>query len=137
MTDLYFIAAFGLLITTVALLIMVLRRVSRAGGEVVASCLNGLEAIQERIDRTARDEGAKTRDEMNKAAREQRLELAEIVRNFGDSVAKRMVEVASLQKNQLEIFSDNSTPSRNRVLSAWTLFGANRLAPPSSSEKRW
>ena len=106
MTDLYFIAAFGLLITTVILLIMLLRRVSRAGGEIVTSCLNGLEAIQERIDRTARDEGAKTRDEMNKAAREQRLELIEVVKNFGDSVAQRIVDVANLQKVQLEIFSN-------------------------------
>jgi DNA recombination protein RmuC len=106
MTEAYFIAELLLLITTVVLLIVLLRRVSKAGGEVVASCLNGLEAIQERIDRTARDEGAKSRDEMNKAAREQRLELTEVVKNFGDSVAQRIVDVANLQKGQLEIFSN-------------------------------
>jgi DNA recombination protein RmuC len=106
MSDLLPIASFLLLFATVILLVMLLRRLSQAGGEALARSLEAFEKIQERIDRTARDEGTRSRDEMNKAAREQRLELTEIVKNFGDSVAQRIVEVASLQKSQLEIFSD-------------------------------
>ena len=106
MTDLYFIAAFGLLITTVALLVMLLRRVLQAGGEMLAGNLKGLQEIGERTDHTIRDEITKNRDEMGKAARDQRLELTETVKNFGDSIAQRTIEVANLQKAQFEIFSN-------------------------------
>jgi DNA recombination protein RmuC len=90
----------------VILLLMLWRRASQSGFETLTARLEAFERTQERIDRTARDEGAKSRDEMNKAAREQRLELTEIVKNFGDSVTQRIIEVATLQKGQLEIFSD-------------------------------
>ena len=119
MTDLYFIAAFGLLITAVILLIILLMRVSRAGGEMVAGNLKGLQEIQERTDHTIRDETAKSRDEMGKAARDQRLELTETVKNFGDSIAQRTIEVANLQKGQLEIFSNQ--------LSSFSKSSAERL----------
>lgn len=106
MIDAYFTAELLLLIANVVLLIVLLRRVSKSGGQALARSLEAFEKIEERIERTTRDESAKSRDEMNKAAREQRLELTEIVKNFGDSVAQRIFEVANLQKGQLEIFSE-------------------------------
>lgn len=106
MPDLLPIVSLLLLFATVILLVMLLRRVSQSAGEALVRSLEAFEKIQERIERTTRDEGSRSRDEMNRAAREQRLELTENVKTFGDSVAQRMVEVASLQKSQLEIFSD-------------------------------
>ena len=99
-------ASLVLLIATLICLLILLRKASRPGFEALAGRLDAFERTQEGIERAAREEAAKSRDEMNKAAREQRLELAEIVKNFGDSVAQRMVEVANLQKSQLEIFSE-------------------------------
>jgi DNA recombination protein RmuC len=106
MADVFQIGSIVLLFVTVILLLMLLRRLSQTGGETLARGLDAFEKMQERIDHTVRDEGIKSRDEMNKAAREQRLELTAIVNNFGDSVAQRIIEVSALQKGQLEIFSD-------------------------------
>jgi DNA recombination protein RmuC len=99
-------ASLVLLIGTVIWLVILLRKASRPGFEALSVRLDAFERSQEGIERAIREEAAKSRDEMNKAAREQRLELTGIVKNFGDSVAQRMVEVANLQKGQLEIFSD-------------------------------
>jgi DNA recombination protein RmuC len=48
---------------------------------------------------------AQSRDEQGKAAREQRQELIEAFKTFGDSVVQRMMDVASMQKGQLDAFS--------------------------------
>ncbi len=48
---------------------------------------------------------AQSRDELGKAAREQRQELTEAFKTFGDSVVQRMTDVASMQKGQLDAFS--------------------------------
>ena len=106
MIQIFQAGAIVLLLVHLVLLLLLLRRVSQSGGEALARSLEAFERIGERIDRTTREEAAKNRDEMNKAAREQRLELTEIVKNFGDSVAQRIVQVGNLQKGQLEIFSD-------------------------------
>lgn len=106
MTDIFQIGSIVLLLASLVLLGMLVRRVSQSGGEALARSLEAFQKIEERIDRTARDEGAKSREEMNKAAREQRVELTGLITSFGDSVAGRITEIASLQKGQLEIFSD-------------------------------
>jgi len=99
-------ASLVLLITTLICLLILMRKASRPGFEALAGRLDAFERAQEGLERAAREEAAKSRDEMNKAAREQRLELAQVVKNFGDSVAQRMIELGNSQKTQLEIFSD-------------------------------
>ena len=99
-------ASLVLLIATLICLLILMRKASRPGFEALAGRLDAFERAQEGLERAAREEAAKSRDEMNKAAREQRLELAQVVKNFGDSVAQRMIELGNSQKTQLEIFSD-------------------------------
>jgi len=100
------ILALILLVATVALLLMLLKRTSRPEAAIFASRLDNFEKAQERTERTVKDEVIQSRNELSKGTREQRQELTEAFRNFGDSVVQRMIEVANMQKGQLEIFSD-------------------------------
>lgn len=60
----------------------------------------------ERIDRSFRDELVRNRDEFSKGSKAQREELNNAIKLFGDQLAGRMAEVSKMQKNQLDIFSD-------------------------------
>ena len=106
MTDILLIVTVVLLVAAVALLLMLLRKASQADASVLASRLDAFEKAQERTERTVREEVAKSRDELGKAAREQRQELTGAFKTFGDSVVQRMMEVANMQKGQLDAFSD-------------------------------
>ena len=95
-----------LLLMAVTLLLVIFKKVSSpAEASIIASRLDALEKAQERSERAVRDEVARSREELNKADREQRQELNEAFRNFGDSVVQRMTEVANVQQGQLESFS--------------------------------
>jgi len=108
-TDILLIVIVVLLVATVALLLMLLKKASQAGTSVLASRLDAFEKAQERTERAVREEGAQSRDEQGKAAREQRQELTEAFKTFGDSVVQRMMDVASMQKGQLDAFSGQLT----------------------------
>lgn len=109
MTDLLLIVAVGLLVAVVVLLFVLLRRSSQSDASVFASRLDAFEKAQEHTERTVREEVAQNRDELGKAAREQRQELTEAFKTFGDSVAQRMTDVAGMQKGQLDVFSGQLT----------------------------
>jgi DNA recombination protein RmuC len=102
-TDILLILAVVLLIAAVVLLLVLLRKASRV--DVLASRLDAFEKAQERTERAVREEVAQSRDELGKAAREQRQELTEAFKIFGDSVVQRMTDVAGMQKGQLDAFS--------------------------------
>ncbi|HUL20697.1 MAG TPA: DNA recombination protein RmuC, partial [Thermodesulfobacteriota bacterium] len=103
MTDILLILAAVLLIAVAVLLLMLLRKASTVDG--LASRLDAFEKAQERTERAVREEVAQSRDELGKAAREQRQELTEAFKIFGDSVVQRMMDVAGMQKGQLDAFS--------------------------------
>jgi DNA recombination protein RmuC len=103
-TDILLFIAVVLLIIAAVLLLMLLRKPSQA--DVLASRLDAFEKAQERTERAVREEVALSRDELGKAAREQRQELTEAFKTFGDSVVQRMMDVASMQKGQLDAFSN-------------------------------
>ena len=103
MTDILLILAVVLLIAAVVLLFMLFRKASQVDG--LASRLDAFEKAQERTERAVREEVAQSRDELGKAAREQRQELTEAFKIFGDSVVQRMMDVAGIQKGQLDAFS--------------------------------
>jgi len=105
-TDILLIVTLVLLGATVALLLMLLRKASQAGASVLGSRLDAFEKAQERTERAVREEVALSRDELGKAVREQRQELTESFKTFGDSVVQRMMDVAGMQKGQLDAFSD-------------------------------
>jgi len=108
-TDILLIVIIVLLVATVALLLMLLKKASQADTSVLASRLDAFEKAQERTERAVREEGVQSRDEQGKAAREQRQELTEAFKTFGDSVVQRMMDVASMQKGQLDAFSGQLT----------------------------
>ncbi|MBF0217881.1 MAG: DNA recombination protein RmuC [Candidatus Omnitrophica bacterium] len=60
------------------------------------------EKNQERIEGIVREEVSRNREELAKTGREQRIELSETFKTFGDTVIQRIREVASIQKMQLE-----------------------------------
>jgi DNA recombination protein RmuC len=92
----------GLLALVVVLLLVLLKRASRAEDPMLASRLDAFEKVQERTEHMVRDEVALSRGELSKAAREQRQELTEAFKTFGDAVLQRMKEVANFQKVQLD-----------------------------------
>jgi len=102
-TDILLIIAVVLLIAAVVLLLMLFRRSSQV--DVLPSRLDAFEKAQERTERAVREEVAQSRDELGKAAREQRQELTEAFKIFGESVVQRMMDVASMEKGQLDAFS--------------------------------
>ena len=109
MTDILLIVTVVLLVATVALLLMLLRKVSQADTATLVSRLDAFEKAQERTERAVREEVAQNRDEQGKAAKDQRQELTEAFKIFGDSVVQRMMDVASIQKGQLDAFSGQLT----------------------------
>ena len=106
MTDFLLVAIVVLLVAILALLFVLFRKASQADASVLASRLDAFEKLQERTERAIREEVSQNRDELGKAAREQRQELAEGFKTFGDSVVQRMMDVANMQKGQLDAFSD-------------------------------
>jgi DNA recombination protein RmuC len=95
-----------LLLCSIALLALLLYRLSRlAASSGLESRIDSLERQLERQERMVRDELARNRDEAQQSARQGREENASSVSAFGDSLLKRMSELAGLQKDQLDIFA--------------------------------
>jgi len=105
-TDTLLIITVALLVVTVVLLLMLLKRAAQSDPSALASRLDALEKAQERAERAIREEAGRNREELAKAAREQRQELIETLKTFGDSVTQRMRDAADVQKGQLDAFSN-------------------------------
>lgn len=71
----------------------------------LAGRLETLQSLQDRTDRSIRAEIVNFRAETQNQARQERAELAESLRSFGDSVQAHMTEIAGLQHSQLEAFA--------------------------------
>ena len=105
MTDILLIVNLVFLVVTVVLLIILFRKAVQSDASLLVPRLDGFEKAQERTERAVREEVAQSRDEQGKAAREQRQELTEAFKTFGDSVVQRMLDVSNIQKGQLDVFS--------------------------------
>ena len=93
-------------LASIALLALLLYRLSHpAAGSGLESRIDSLERLLERQERMLREELARNRDEAQLSARQGREENARSVSAFGDSLLKRMSELAGLQKDQLDIFA--------------------------------
>lgn len=79
-----------LLIVAIALLLALFRNTARNDPSLLASRLDAFEKAQERTERTVREEVSRSRNELDKAAREQRQELSEAFKMLGDSVIERL-----------------------------------------------
>jgi DNA recombination protein RmuC len=96
-----------ILILLIAVLAVALWQLKRPSVDLspFAAKLEVLQNLQERTDRSVRDEIASFRNEMQKQAHQERAELAGSLKSFGDSVQKSMAEIANLQRCQLEGFA--------------------------------
>jgi DNA recombination protein RmuC len=92
-------------IASLALLALLLYRLSRPAGSGLELRIDSLERLLERQERMLREELARNRDEALLSARQGREENASSVSAFGDSLLKRMSELAGLQKDQLDTFA--------------------------------
>jgi len=99
-------AALLLSLLSVLLLIVVLTRLKGVGSASgLEARIDSLERQLERQERVLREELARNREEALQSARQGREENAAALNAFGDSLMKRMSEIAGLQKDQLEIFA--------------------------------
>ena len=105
MTDVWLSVMALLLVVAVSLLAFVVRRLTRPADDGFGPRLDGFEKGLERVERAVRDEVARNRDEQGRIDREQRRELAEALKAFGDTVAARSAEGAAAHERQLEAMS--------------------------------
>jgi DNA recombination protein RmuC len=71
----------------------------------VQNKIDGIEKLLERHERILREELARSREEAHSGSRHMREEMTGSITVLGDSLSKRMSEIAGLQKNQLELFA--------------------------------
>src|SRR5512138_3541816 len=95
-----------LILLTIACLVLLLLLLRRTGGDATAGRLELLDRSLERSERALRDELARLRDEMGQHEREGRQEQGTALRAFGESLLKRMTDIAGFQKSQLDTFSE-------------------------------
>jgi len=75
--------------------------------------LQNLEKNQQRTESVLKEEIVKNRAETNQNNQFARQEMSNSLKSFGDSLLSRMTEIAGLQKNQLDTFSNQlSTQTR-------------------------
>lgn len=105
MTEPLLIGLIILVVLAIILLILLLTRSSHNPFVQFESRFASLEKTLERNERLVNGEIAMNREESNINARQVREELNQSVRSFNDSVLARMAEIATLQRNQLDIFA--------------------------------
>lgn len=105
MSSYLIIAVFVLLVINVVMLLLMLLRGDRQGSAGLEQRLSALEKGQERAEQGMKEELGRARLEAAAVARQGREEGANTLRLFSDSLLARMTEIAGLQKNQLDSFS--------------------------------
>ena len=106
MTEVFVIIATLLSAAAVMLLIVLIRKSGNAGRDAELARLESLERAMERSERGVRDELARLREELLQQSREGREEQSAALRGFGDSMLRRMTEIAGMQKGQLDTFAE-------------------------------
>jgi len=106
MPDLFVYLAGVFSCVSVVMLVVILMRLARIGtAGALDTRIEGVERLLERQERTLRDEMYRNREESLSAARQGREESSIAVTALGDSLLKRMSEIAGLQKDQLDTFT--------------------------------
>ncbi len=109
MIEYLLLAVIALLVIAVILLFILLSRNRTDGALQWEGNFRVIEKNQEKSDQMFKDEMTRARMESATAARQGREELTAALKIFGDSQLSRMMEIANLQKNQLDIFSRQLT----------------------------
>ncbi len=96
-----------LLLACLGMLCLLLFRGRRGASENgdIQQKIDGMEKMLERHERMFREESARGREEAHAGSRLLREEMSGGITLLGDSLSKRMSDIAGLQKNQLELFA--------------------------------
>ncbi|MBW4054772.1 MAG: DNA recombination protein RmuC [Proteobacteria bacterium] len=107
MTNLIGYSTVLLLLACLGLLYLLLMRVRGGAAENadVQKKIDGIEKNLERHERILREELARSREETHAGSRHMREETAGSITVLGDSLSRRMSDIAGLQKNQLQLFA--------------------------------
>jgi DNA recombination protein RmuC len=107
MADLIGYSTIVLLLCCVGLLFALLTRGRRRANDSadLQHRIDGIEKLLERHERLLREELARGREETHESFRRTREEMTGSITLLGDSLSKRMSDIAGLQKNQLELFA--------------------------------
>lgn len=100
---------FILLLLTVAAIVLLLMLLRRGSGQASPQLLLRLDSLERSLERTERllaEESARLRDVLAQQQREGREEQSVSLRGFGEAQLRRMTEIASFQRSQLETFSE-------------------------------
>ncbi|EGW39485.1 DNA recombination protein RmuC [Desulfosporosinus sp. OT] len=106
MTESLLIGLIALVVIAIILLIILLIRSSHTSVVQFESKFASLEKSLERNERLVNGEISRNREESSINARQVREELNQSVLSFNESVLTRMTEIATLQRNQLDIFAN-------------------------------
>jgi DNA recombination protein RmuC len=92
-----------------AVVLLIIRKSPHLDFTTLALRLDAFEKTGERTERMLRDELAQSREELGRAAREQRQETGQGFKALADTVIERMTEAAALEKEQHGAFLDQLT----------------------------
>lgn len=105
MTEILLFASIVLVVVVLIVQLILLKKISQVDNLAVVSRLDALDKAQERTERAIKDEVILNRNDQTRALKDQRQELNETFKTFGDTVAERMADAASTQKGQLDAFT--------------------------------
>ena len=106
MTEILIAVLIVLLLAVLCVLLLILKKLAlQIDAPLLFSRFDTFDKGQERTESLLREEAARSREELSRTAREQRQELSEAFKGFGDSVVQQMKDVASIQKERLESMS--------------------------------
>ncbi len=105
---LYILIGIGTLLSliTLALIVVLLGRVSAGILPRLEGRLSSLDTAQVRIEQSVRDEMGRNREELTVFGKQSREEQSNSLHQFTETLLGRMVDIATLQKQQLETFSE-------------------------------
>lgn len=98
------VAVFCILVVSIVLLGRISGRIRNLELAVLS-----MEKNQDRTERILREETGRNREESNRNSGQLRKELSDSFKMISDMLLNRMMEIANLQKNQLEIFATQLT----------------------------
>ena len=105
MTDILLFTVLALLAAVVILLLILLKKTSQGDISTIPPRFDAFSLALDRTERAVREESVRSREESGKAARDQRQELLEAFKTFGESVMQRIADAANSQKAQIDTFS--------------------------------
>lgn len=105
MVEMLLILIAVLALIAVVLLVILANRSAKPSFVEITARLDQLDKNQSRIEQAMKAEMGLNREEAAAGGRRAREELGNSLTGMGDTIAGRMMEIANLQKNQLELFA--------------------------------